>query len=266
MNPVSSLNNTALRWQSRKPPRSLPDFQGLVSASPNALQGLRDLVQGVNRDGGTYHRLDFGAGLRIAGDYDLRRYVHLYNLPDDLTGRTVLDIGSATGYFALECARRGAKVTATDIYSDSLLARLLPFLSADVTYVQESIYDLAASEPPFDLVVCGSLLLHLPDPVEAIRRIQSVCGGQAIVATACPPYSWLTRRAVCEFRGRRASGGDYFHYWELGAVALTRMLTLAGFAEVRNVRHFLLESEPERTRFSTPHVVVSAFQGAAAGV
>jgi len=88
----------------------------------NALQGLsqspaaprftldarvRQLVDEYNRDGISYHKIDLGNGLTIRGEYDMARYVHHYEIPADLTGKTVLDIGTSSGYFAFECARRG---------------------------------------------------------------------------------------------------------------------------------------------------------------
>jgi SAM-dependent methyltransferase len=255
---LSLLSRIAMGGDARQPIAAVPNLQALVPASPEALGRLREVVHEVNAGGGTYHCLDFGDGLTIAGDYDLRRYLHLYRLPADLSGKTVLDVGSASGFFALECARRGAKVVAVDVQERPLLARLAPLLAADVTYVQRSVYDLDPAAQVFDLVVCGSLLLHLPDPLGAIRRLRGVCAGAAIVATACTKYSPLTSRPICEFRGRQAADGDYHHWWEIGAAALRAMLLSAGFSEVCNRRHFMLSSEPRRTRFDTPHVVVTA--------
>src|SRR5205807_10570456 len=125
---LSLLSRLAMGRGARQPSTSVPNFQALAPDSPEAVRDLRELVDEVNATGGTYHCLDFGAGLTIAGDYDLRRYLHLYQLPTSLAGRTVLDVGSASGFFALECARRGAKVTAIDIYDGPLLAQLLPLL------------------------------------------------------------------------------------------------------------------------------------------
>ena len=233
-------------------------FAPLLPSSREALGELRSVVESANQAGGSYHRLAFGPGLTIAGDYDLARYLSIYRLPQDLENRRVLDVGTASGFWALECARRGADVTAVDIYDAPLLSRLLPHLRASVRYERCSVYDLARLRQEFDLVVCGSLLLHLPDLLGALESLRSVCRGRALVATACPVYSRFVRRAVCEFRGRRATDGDYYHYWDVSASALGSLLRCAGFPVVGPPTHFLLESEAGRTRFATPHVLLDA--------
>jgi tRNA (mo5U34)-methyltransferase len=235
-----------------------------VSAMGNGLAlvdhaAARELVERVNRAGGTYHRLDMGDGLVIEGDYDMSKYAPYYRLPSRLDGKTVLDVGTASGYFAIECARRGARVTAIDIWDDScLLSGLVETFGLDVRYVQKTIYDLDASFGEFDLVVCGSLILHLPDPFGAIQRIRLVCGGRAIVSTACTDDSTTNPAPMCEFTGQRARESDYWAYWRLSAAALRKMFQAAGFARIEGERHFILTTQPGRIAFGTPHVVMSA--------
>lgn len=93
------------------------------------MTALAEFVEQINRSGGTYHLLPLSDGLMIDGDYDMAKYVRYYCLPQDLKGKTVLDIGTSTGYFALETARRGAKVTAIDIWEWTPLIDLTRLLS-----------------------------------------------------------------------------------------------------------------------------------------
>ena len=55
-----------------------------------------------------YHTVELGHGLVTPGQYDHRPLLHHYGLPNDLTGKTVLDIGPAQGFFAFEFEKRGA--------------------------------------------------------------------------------------------------------------------------------------------------------------
>src|SRR3569623_299997 len=49
-----------------------------------------------------YHTIDLGDGLITPGMYDYRETISSFQFPDDMRGMTVLDVGSATGFFAFE--------------------------------------------------------------------------------------------------------------------------------------------------------------------
>jgi 2-polyprenyl-3-methyl-5-hydroxy-6-metoxy-1,4-benzoquinol methylase len=228
--------------------------------NPNSPEKIRQLVQEVNNAGGLYHRICLDGGLVMDGEYDMTKYLHYYGIPENLTGKTVLDIGTSTGFFAFHCARRGANVTAIDVWDGVLLNSIRDALGLDVRYVQKSIYDLDAAFGQFDIVICGSLLLHLRDVFGAIERIRSVCKGEAIVATASIEDPRCDHMACCEFVGSKALGGagEYWVYWHLNTSALKKMLIAADFAEAYEVSKFILKSEPGKSGFAVPHIVVKA--------
>ena len=237
---------------------------------------VRRLVDDLNQRGGIYHKIALGDGLVVNGEYDMYKYIHHYGIPSDLTHHSALDIGTASGFFAFECARRGASVTAIDIWDGSFLEDFQRALGLALRYVQKSVYELDETFGRFDLVICGSLLLHLPDVFGAIRKIRGVCKGRAIIATTLLNDAGCTERGYCEFIGRkhqpwyekisgheRAQGQftnhqEYGTYWHISPTALRRMLLAAGFAEVQEVSRFTLASEPEGHGLSIPHVVVHA--------
>ncbi len=220
-------------------------------------QQLVQFVEEVNQKGGAYHRFDFGQGLIVQGDYDMSKYIHYYNLPTDLKGKKVLDIGTSSGFFALECACRGGQVTAIDIWDWVTVQSISKLINVDVSYVKQSLYNLDPGFGQFDLVICGSVLPHLPDPFGAIQRIKSVCSGRAVVATPRPRNDNSIGEPICEFIGKKASDGDYYHYWALGAKALENMLLTAGFSRVEQVQQFTLSTEVGRTEYAEPHVVMT---------
>jgi hypothetical protein len=55
-----------------------------------------------------YHTIDLGDGLITPGMYDYRETISSFQFSEDMRGMTVLDVGSATGFFAFEFERRGA--------------------------------------------------------------------------------------------------------------------------------------------------------------
>ena len=64
-----------------------------------------------------YHTVDLGDGLITPGMYDYRETIAGFGFPEDMTGMTVLDVGSATGFFAFEFERRGARVVSVELPS-----------------------------------------------------------------------------------------------------------------------------------------------------
>jgi tRNA (mo5U34)-methyltransferase len=64
-----------------------------------------------------YHTLDLGDGLITPGLYDYRETLGSFGFPEDMAGMTVLDVGSATGFFAFEFERRGARVISVELPS-----------------------------------------------------------------------------------------------------------------------------------------------------
>jgi len=64
-----------------------------------------------------YHTVDLGNGLVTPGIYDYRETIDSFDFPADMTGMTVLDVGSATGFFAFEFERRGARVISMELPS-----------------------------------------------------------------------------------------------------------------------------------------------------
>ncbi len=70
-----------------------------------------------------YHAIDLPHGLVTPGLYDFRETVSAFHFPDDMRGATVLDVGSATGFFSFEFERRGARVVSVELPSLHALDR-----------------------------------------------------------------------------------------------------------------------------------------------
>lgn len=219
-------------------------------------QTIIDFVDSVNRAGGTYHRIDFGQGLVMDGEYDMAGYWPHYGLPESMHGLSVLDVGTASGYFARECWARGAAVTAIDV-QDGDFQRLV-FSDTSIRYVQMDLFDLSPAFGVFDIVLCGSLLLHVWDQVGALRRMRACCRDRIVVATGIlPPERGYADFPAAELVGLSAQGGNglYWTTWMPNAMALERMLTAAGFTDVAYTATFRLRSAPGHHGYDTAHGV-----------
>src|SRR5438093_927009 len=103
-----------------------------------------------------YHTIEVGDGLVTPGIYDYRNALAPYGFPEDMRGMTVLDVGSATGFFAFEFEKRGARVISVELPSledldrfpgqnTDLLVRKLERMIADAVdvpagYTSDDIY------------------------------------------------------------------------------------------------------------------------------
>ena len=164
---------------------------------------LSDIPQAVAANPLWYHTLDLPGGVTTPGWFDHRPVLGRIPWPD-VAGKRCLDVATYDGFFAFELERRGAaEVVATDIAghdqwdwpvserekgSAYLASKAGPkgrgfeiaaeALGSRVARHLVSVYDLPdASLGRFDVVVCGSLLLHLRDPFRALEAIRAVCAG-----------------------------------------------------------------------------------------
>lgn len=228
-----------------------------------------------------YHTIDVAPGVTTKGWFDLRHALPLIPFPD-VRGKRCLDIGTWDGFYAWELEHRGAaEVVALDVpdladidYPPSVLAdaafdpslegvqprpagfHLIKELtgSSTVTWRGGSIYDLDRPDiGTFDVVVCGSLLVHLRDPVRALDAVRRVTRGSflSIDYVHTPLNVLARRRPIFELRGI----GSDFQWWLASDAGYRHLLGVAGFEIERASRPFLLRPrEPEPLSGTKPRL------------
>ncbi len=216
-----------------------------------------------------YHTLDLTPEFTTDGWFDLRRYVGHYGLPDRLDGKRALDVGTWDGFWAFEMERRGAEVVALDLDDERALdwpPRRRPdsfsdrrgegfrvakeILGSNVERVVQSIYDAHPGDlGTFDLVVCGSVLIHLRDQLLALERIAGLCTGVFISAEEYDPLSGLVPFPVSRYLADREQD---VVFWLPSVRTWKRMIWGAGFDRVFEQSKFKMKS---RDGFSVRHVV-----------
>ena len=116
-------------------------------------------------------------------------------LPDDLTGRRILDAGCGTGALALEAARRGAHVTAIDL-SPKLVGLAAEraagqFGAGHVEFRTGDMQDPALGE--FDHVVAMDSLIHYrPEDVVTVLAGLAARTRHSLLLTFAPRTPLLT--------------------------------------------------------------------------
>lgn len=212
-----------------------------------------------------YHSFEFTNECVVRGDWDIAKSIQAYKFPVDLIGKRVLDIGPGSGFFSFYFESLGASVTALeshgygdfDVYGDfryrgsenrppdrfngadpiwfgpvsSGFWKIFDAIESKVSWKNGKIYDVAPSltGDEFDLVFVGSLLMHLRDPIGALRAARSVC--RDLLITTIP--TWVDQdETLTPMQMLPYTHIDRVSWWMPNKAALRHWLLAAGFGEV----------------------------------
>jgi len=138
-----------------------------------------ELHQRIEELGPWFHNMRLG-GVQTApnhflGDYPAIKFASFRDvIPQDLTDRTVLDIGCNAGFYSMEMKRRGA-ARVLGIDTDPHYLRQARFAAEvkgiDVEFRRMGVWQVAELAEKFDLVIFMGVLYHLRHPLLALDLI-----------------------------------------------------------------------------------------------
>ena len=221
-----------------------------------------------------YHAVELpGLGLQ-KGRWDLRRDPAQYYGNVDVAGKTVLDVGTGSGFIGFEMEKRGASLIAFD-FDSSLGPRqhdLVPFhdfqqrfgvsredfmrmLASGLDRMKNSywlthrllqskarvfygdVYDCAADFGPVDVVFMGNILLHLASPAQAINTFAPRAREKFIVTESCwEKLDYKSDAPICYLQAGRARR-DFASWWQLTPGFLKQYLGVHGFRNFKVTFH-----------------------------
>lgn len=135
-------------------------------------------------------------------------------IPNDLTGKTVLDIGTTNGASAFMAERRGAeRVVAVDILDQDHFGfrTLKEAFGSKAEFLQASIYELPQIlREQFDIVLFWGVLYHLRHPILALDNLRSLTRGTVYIETAVADHELATdaSRALVRYYRLDELGND----------------------------------------------------------
>lgn len=220
-----------------------------------------------------YHAIEVAPGIVTPGRYNPKPFLKLMGFPEDLSGKTVLDIGAYDGFFTFEAEKRGAKrVVALDRHPATHLGFALAheLVNSRAEYVIGSVYDLSPeTHGVFDVVLFFGVLYHLRHPLLALDKIHSVCREYTLVEThvldqsfihqgeAVPLesiHTWLGESPIMQFYPKNELNNDWSNWWAPNIECLRLMLETSGFrAELTGHWGHRAAFKAARVDFSPPH-------------
>ena len=204
-----------------------------------------------------YHRIELPGGIVTPGWAPLDAASH--RVPEDLSGKRVLDVGAWDGYWTFEALRRGAReVVAIDDFSDylgelknsdrkawqtfDLCREAFGYDESRCQRHELNVYDLSEARlGRFDVVFFFGTLYHLRHPLLALDRLAAVCDSEIYVESAIldnfSPYrgglghGYPGGQCVMEFYPANEYGGNATNWWVPTLHTLLAMVLAAGFPE-----------------------------------
>jgi tRNA (mo5U34)-methyltransferase len=192
-----------------------------------------------------FHRIPLGEGVVTPGrDVDAGAKLAFNKIPDDLTGKTVLDIGAWDGLFSFEAERRGAaRVLATDSFAWGgegwgskecfLVAREI--LGSKVDDLDIDVMDVCTERVggQFDVVFLLGVLYHLRHPLLALEKVAGVTRECLILSTSIDMLGHKGPAAA--FYPTTELAGDATNWWGPNPACVEAMLLDVGFTKVELV-------------------------------
>jgi tRNA (mo5U34)-methyltransferase len=214
-----------------------------------------------------YHSIELPDGSVLPGLQTvehLRWRLGLFDLPQDLHGKRVLDIGAWDGWFSFECERRGAEVVAVDCVELDTFLEAKELLGSKVEYLTLDVNELSARKlGRFDIVLFFGVLYHLRHPLLGLEKALELSMDRVLIESFVIPSEQRAIPAVMEFYERTELGGQMDNWCGPSPECLLALCRAAGFAQValRDVtnqrasvicsRHWPL---PDRVSGPAPHL------------
>ena len=203
-----------------------------------------------------YHSYEFNRNVEgVVREYGLHPVLNKFLLPENMEGKTFLDIGTASGFFSFEMERRGAEVVSFDLGLDdqpdqipypNALDRTKDnreffeklhksywyahrYFNSKARVVYGSVMRMPDWLGEFDVTILGSILQHLRDPLGAIIEADRHTNHTLIL---CEAYYKSKEPVMCFQADPEGSNPQYWTWWKMSSSFLVMVLRTLGYKNI----------------------------------
>lgn len=233
---------------------SEPVEQSPLLAQPRFVERLEDCF--------FYHAMELPEFGLLPGQWDLRGRFEDYIGSVAVTGKSILDVGTATGFLSFEAEKRGATRVLSFDMSDPRQQTFLPFkdklyyrdparwaevygaeierwknaywlchrlLGSKAKAYYGNIYELPAELGPFDIAIVGSVLEHLSDQITALGSIARLTSETIVIVSTL----LQTEERIARFEALASNPDADFTWWTYSLGVYREVLGMLGFSIAR---------------------------------
>jgi tRNA (mo5U34)-methyltransferase len=157
-----------------------------------------------------------------------------FQIPQNLQGKRVLDVGCADGYYTFLAEARGASVVAIDAWQHQGFRLAHEVFGSKAEFHRLDVYNLGPEMfGTFDVVFFMGVYYHLKNPILALERIASVTREMAIIESQVTDLMLFQDEAISRFyEPEKLLLGDPTNWWTPNVPCLMQTVRAAGFPHV----------------------------------
>ena len=161
---------------------------------------------------------------------DLKTNYARFQLPDDLRGQRVLDIGCWDGFYTFEAESHGAEVTALDCFHPETFFYARAARQSRAAFHELNVYELSRDlHRQFDIVFFQGVLYHLQHPLLGLQRVCEITRDIALIGSHIVDHLSEPHVPLMQFYPQDELGGQYDNWWGPSSQCLSDMTLAAGF-------------------------------------
>ncbi|MBS1959523.1 MAG: methyltransferase domain-containing protein [Bdellovibrionales bacterium] len=221
------------------------------------------------------------------GEWDIRGREQEYLGSLNVKGKSVFEIGTASGHLGFWMEQQGATVTSFDL-SHEQSWDIIPYAGVDIESIVKtrkehirrlnnswwyahqkfnskakmvygSVYEIDQSLGSFDVVTLNNMLLHVRDPFLAIQKAASICKNEIVITELNEPFFFWNQEKVdspnnqCfqQFLPRAAKKEPFETWWFLPVPMLKEILNILGFNKIDMNTHIQVFENGKEFKFNT---------------
>jgi tRNA (mo5U34)-methyltransferase len=185
-----------------------------------------------------FHDFELAPGVMTNGWSPMAERVSCFQIPQDLAGKRVLDVGCADGFFTFLAESRGANVVAIDSWPREGFFLAHEVLNSGAEFYHMSVYDLCPDTfGLFDIVFFFGVYYHLKNPLLALERIASVTREYAIIESHIEDLQCAGGNGFSRFYEFNELNNDPSNWWGPNINCLLQTTRAAGFPHVEFVNY-----------------------------